>query len=106
MECLKCKKYSGKSLYCRECRKIKENAGAIISQNKKKLKKILNEKEITPDRFIKFTLYTEHIRSNTTIYLQYKETKTKYNLTRIINGFTVIFCIISLFFGFEIYLVS
>ena len=45
MKCMRCGKESKWEL-CRECKEVKHRAGALISQNKKKLKK--------PDR-VKYT---------------------------------------------------
>lgn len=102
MECLKCKKYSGKSLYCRECRKIKENAGAIISQNKKKLKKLLSECTYNSEWFIKFNLYTKNINTYGQILMKYKETEKQRIRLKIINSCSVIFVVMTIFCALEI----
>jgi hypothetical protein len=106
MECLRCKKPSGKSTYCRACRKIRDNALATVSQNKKKLIKLLLLKHISDDRFIKFYLYVERIKNNGLIYLQFKQEQTNNAFNKIVNGCTLAVCFISLRFAFEIYLVS
>ena len=63
MECMNCGKKSDKSRLCRSCRKEKETAGAIISQNKSKLKKLLNNRNYDSEWFIKFNLYVNNINS-------------------------------------------
>ena len=106
MDCLRCKKPSGKSMYCRECRKLRDNALAIVSQNKSKLIRLLKLREINEEQFIKFNLYTEHIKTNGLTYLQFKQLKTYTLFKKLVNSATVIVCMISLKFAFEIYLVS
>lgn len=61
MECLLCGKDSKRDNFCRECKEKKQNATAIVSQNKKKLRKLLQESEITLERFEKFIVYSNNI---------------------------------------------
>lgn len=102
MPCLRCKNYSGKSLYCRACRKVKENAVSTVSQNKAKLKKLLKCREISKERLTSFNLYVTNINTNALIVLQYKQEKSDYLFYKIVNSFTAAFCILSLYFAFEI----
>ena len=62
MKCLKCGKES-KREFCRECKEIKQNSSAMVSQNKKKLVRLLNSKRLTPQWFDKFILYSENIKN-------------------------------------------
>lgn len=48
MKCLKCGKES-KYEFCRECKEIKHNACAMVSQNRTKLIKLLMGKRLTPE---------------------------------------------------------
>ena len=66
----------------------------------------INLSEINEERFIKFNLYTEHIKTNGLTYLQFKQLKTYTLFKKLVNSATVIVCMISLKFAFEIYLVS
>ena len=61
MECLICGKKSNNCKLCASCRKEKETACAIISQNKKKMQKLLNTHCYDTDRFTKFNLYANNI---------------------------------------------
>ena len=60
MKCLKCGKDS-KYEFCRQCKEEKHRAGAIISQNKKKLKDLLTQNILDQQLFEKFILYTNNI---------------------------------------------
>lgn len=102
MECANCGKDSGNSRLCRECRKQKETAGAMVSQNKKKLKKLLSESSYDVERFIKFNLYTKNINHYGQILIKYKEIERKNIRTKIINACSVIVFIIDIFFFCEI----
>ena len=62
MKCLRCGKES-KWEFCRECKKIKHRAGAIISQNKTKLKNLLDKNILEPDLYERFILYTDNIKT-------------------------------------------
>ena len=73
--------YCGKKIrfwisLCKECKEIKSNSTAIISQNKKKLKKLLNQRAITSERFERFILYTNNIVKYWKILMEYKEKET------------------------------
>lgn len=102
MPCLRCKNYSGKSLYCRACRKVKETAVSTVSQNKAKLIKLLKCRELSKERLTSFNLYVTNINTNALIVLQYKQEKSNYLFYKIVNSFTAIFFVISLYFAFEI----
>lgn len=102
MECANCGKDSGNSRLCRECRRQKETAGAMVSQNKKKLKKLLSESSYDVEWFIKFNLYTKNINTYGQILIKYKEIKRQKIRTKIINTCSVIVFIIDIFFFCEI----
>lgn len=106
MPCLRCKNYSWKSLYCRECRKDKEKAVSIVSQNKIKLIKICKGKVVSKEWLDRLNLYTTNINTYALILLQYKEEKTDYLFYKIVNSFTVFFFFICCFFAFELVLVN
>lgn len=106
MYCLRCKNYSGKSLYCRECRKIKERAVSTVSQNKRKLKKLLGCEYVSQERLDRLNLYTTNINNYGLIVIQYKQEKSDHLFYRVVNSFTTIFVIISLYFAFELLLVN
>ena len=61
MNCLLCGEDSKRNNFCRECKIKKQNATAMVSQNKKKLRELLQEREITPERFEKFIIYSNNI---------------------------------------------
>lgn len=61
MKCMKCGRESKWEL-CRKCKEEKHKAGALISQNKKKLRNLLDDNILTPENFEKFILYTDNIR--------------------------------------------
>ena len=63
MECMNCGKKSDGSRLCRSCRKEKESAGAMVSQNKSKLRKLLNNHSCDSEWFIKFNLYVNNINN-------------------------------------------
>jgi hypothetical protein len=58
MKCLNCGKESKWEL-CRDCKEKKHQAGALISQNKKKLKNLLEKSILEPENYSKFILYTD-----------------------------------------------
>ena len=72
MKCLKCKNESWNSVFCRNCKEILGNATASVSQNKKKLLKLLLINKYTKERFDKFILYAENIIRNWWIITEYK----------------------------------
>ena len=102
MECANCGKKSDNSRLCRECRKQKETAGAMVSQNKKKLKKLLSECSYNSDWFIKFNLYTKNINTYGQILMKYKETEKQRIRLKIINTCSILVLIVNIFFAFEI----
>lgn len=106
MECVSCGKKSDNSRLCRECRKQKETAGAMVSQNKKKLKKLLSECTYNSDWFIKFNLYTKNINTYGQILMKYKDAERINMWVKIINSWSVIVWIVWLFFAFQVALVS
>lgn len=74
MKCLKCWDES-KYQFCRKCKEDKHKAGAIISQNKTKLKDLLNYNILEPEIFSRFILYTDNIIKRWKIYMEYKSRK-------------------------------
>lgn len=77
MKCMRCGKESKWEL-CRECKEIKHKAGAMISQNKKKLRKLIEWNILEPEKFSKFILYTENIKKRWETYMEFVHKK---NLT-------------------------
>ena len=106
MECANCGKKSDNSRLCRECRKQKETAGAMLSQNKKKLKKLLSKCTYNSDWFIKFNIYTKNINTYGQILMKYKETERINMWVKVINSCSVMVWMIWLFFAFQVALVS
>lgn len=76
MKCLRCGKES-KYEFCRECKECKHKAGAIVSQNKSKLKELLDQNILQPELFGKFILYTNNIIKHWKIYMEYKSKKSE-----------------------------
>jgi len=58
---------------CKECKNKKWYSAAIVSQNKKKLKKLLEERSITIERIDKFILYSNNILKFSKVLIEYKE---------------------------------
>ena len=102
MECIVCKKESWKSKYCWDCRDKKQNASSIVSQNKKKLKKLMNDRELTPERLDKFILYSNNIIEHWKIVIKYREQDTRTTFERIMQYWTIGSLIMSLVFITEI----
>lgn len=59
-------------LLCKECKKRKDHSFAILCQNKKKLKLLLDESSITIDWLDKFVLYTDNIIANWKVLIDFK----------------------------------
>lgn len=76
MKCLRCGKESKWEL-CRECKEVKHRAGAMVSQNKSKLKDLLEQNILQPEVFNKFMLYTDNIIKYWKIYMEYKSKKNE-----------------------------
>ena len=74
MKCLNCGKES-KYEFCRECKEEKHRCWAIISQNKKKLRNLLDRNILEPETFEKFILYTDNIIREWKIYMWYVKQK-------------------------------
>lgn len=70
MKCLRCWKES-KYEFCRTCKEDKHKAGAIISQNKKKLKILLDQNILQPELFNRFILYTDNIKKYGETYMTF-----------------------------------
>lgn len=87
MKCLKCGKEQNWE-FCTQCKETKRNAWAMVSQNKKKLVKLLSDKRLTPQWFEKFLLYSENIKKYGSIYMEYqcvKEYRTIKTICNIVN---------------------
>lgn len=106
MLCLICWKESWRSKYCISCREKKQNAGAIVSQNKKKLKKLLELNILTPYNFNKFILYSTNIITYWKIVLKYKSEDIKTTFQRILEYWTLFSWIMSLLFISEILIIE
>lgn len=89
MECLRCGK-ENKYEFCRECKEIKHRAWAIISQNKKKLKHLIESNILEPELFHKFMLYTNNIITEWKIYMEFVEKKSSV-LFKFLN-FAILLC--------------
>lgn len=92
MKCLKCGKEQ-KYEFCRECKEIKHNSWALVSQNRKKLVKLLMWKRLTPQWFEKFLLYTENIKKYWKIYMEYQCIK-EYKTLRLVCGVINVACLL------------
>lgn len=88
MKCLRCGKDS-KYEFCRECKEIKHRSWAIISQNKKKLKNLLEHNILEPELFEKFILYTDNIIKEWRIYMSFVHQK-HITLFKILTGWTML----------------
>lgn len=89
MKCLKCGKES-KYEFCRECKELKRSCWAMMSQNKKKLIKLLNSDWLSIEWFDKFKLYTENILRYGRIYMEFKE-KKRYRIMKWIVWWVILF---------------
>lgn len=88
MKCLRCWKES-KYEFCRTCKEDKHKAGAIISQNKKKLKILLDQNILQPELFNRFILYTDNIKKRWETYMTF--VAKKHNLMfKIFTGTTML----------------
>ena len=87
MKCLMCGKES-KYEFCRTCKECKHKAGAIVSQNKSKLKDLLEQNILQPEAFSKFILYTNNIIKHWKIYMEYRSKKSDL-LFRFISGWSI-----------------
>jgi hypothetical protein len=74
MKCLRCGKES-KWEFCRSCKEQQHKAGAIISQNKKKLRNLLDKNILQPELYEKFLLYTDNIKKYGEIYMSFVKEK-------------------------------
>ena len=102
MKCIKCWKDSWRSKFCRNCRDIKQNAVSIVSQNKSKLVRLLQWDYLTPEWFSKFILYSTNIINYGRIVMEYKQVDTYRTFDRIMNFWTIIWCLLSMLFISEI----
>jgi hypothetical protein len=84
MRCLRCGKET-KYDFCRDCKEIRRNAGAIVSQDKKKLIKLLSDsKWLNVEWFNKFTIYTSNITKYWKIVLEF-QTKKEYKILKAVG---------------------
>lgn len=101
MKCMRCGKESKWEL-CRECKELKHKAWALISQNKKKLRNLLDQNILEPELFSKFILYTDNIRKRWETYMGFvaKKHQTIFKLitwtTMLCSGLLSLWCITSL----------
>lgn len=79
MKCMRCGKESKWEL-CRECKEVKHRAGALISQNKKKLKNLIEWNILEPEKFSKFILYTDNIKKAMRNLYGVRREKTIYDI--------------------------
>ena len=70
MRCLRCGTES-KWEFCRKCKEEQHRAWAIISQNKKKLRNLLDQNILQPELYEKFILYTDNIKKQWEIYMSF-----------------------------------
>lgn len=75
MKCIKCWEYSWSCDFCRICKEILGNATALVSQNKKKIMKLVLMNKYTREWFDKFILYTENVIKYWSIILEYRSNK-------------------------------
>lgn len=106
MECIKCWKYSWRSMFCRECRDIKQNHCAMLSSNKNKLRKLLDKTDYNIERFDKFMLYTNNILVHWKVVMEYKEVDRKRTFENLLKIWIIMSVSCSVFFIFEIVLIS
>lgn len=106
MKCLKCGRDSWAEKYCKGCKNIKRNATALVSQNKSKMKKLLNMNNYTPEWFDKFNLYSDNIKDYGRIVLEFKAVDIRYTFEKLLTYWTIVDCCISAFFIFELILIS
>ena len=92
MKCMRCGKESKWEL-CRECKEVKHRAGAIISQNKKKLKNLIEWNILEPEKFSKFILYTDNIIKEWKIYMEFVKEK-HYTIFKFITWTSVVFSVL------------
>lgn len=83
---------------CKECRNKKRYNAAIVSQNKKKLKKLLEESSLTIERLDKFILYSNNIVKFGKAIMEFKENDTKRMFDKVIK-FWMISCWFILMIG-------
>lgn len=88
MKCMRCGKESKWEL-CRECKEVKHRAGALISQNKKKLKNLIEWNILEPEKSSKFILYTDNIIREWKIYMEFVKEK-HYTIFKVITWWTML----------------
>lgn len=106
MKCLKCNRESWANKYCKGCKNIKRNATALVSQNKSKMKRLLQMNNYTPERFNKFNLYSDNIKDYGRIVLEFKAVDTRYTFEKLLDYWTIVNCLVSAFFVIELILIS
>lgn len=104
MKCLKCGKEQ-KWEFCSECKEIKHNSGAMVSQNKKKLLKLLNGKRLTPQWFEKYLLYSENIKKYGKIYMEYQCVKEYRTLKLICNTINILSLLVVIWSWITIFII-
>lgn len=106
MKCLKCGRDSWAEKYCKGCKNIKRNATALVSQNKSKLRRLLQVNNYSPQRFEKFNLYTDNIKGYGKILIEFKQVDTRYTFEKLLQYGTMLNCLISAIFISELILIS
>ena len=106
MKCLKCGRDSWADKFCKWCKNIKRKSTALLSQNKNKLSRLLLTNKYSIERFKKFNLYADNIQTYGKIVLEFKAVDTRYTFEKLLTYWTAINCIISIFFIFELILIS
>ena len=92
MKCMRCGKESKWEL-CRECKEVKHRAWALISQNKKKLKNLLDKNILEVENYNKFILYTDNIKKNAETYMEFVKEK-HYTIFKFITWTSVVFSVL------------
>ena len=88
MKCMRCGKESKWEL-CRECKEVKHRCGALISQNKKKLRNLLDKNILEVENYNKFILYTDNIKKNAETYMEFVKEK-HYTIFKVITWWTML----------------
>ena len=84
-QCLLCWSPSWRCKFCRECEIRKHRASAVVSQNTRKLVALLNTKRITTAGFEKFLKYSEQIKKNGKVLMEFKTAEDLKNIIVIHN---------------------
>lgn len=83
--CLFCWSPSWRCKFCRECETRKHRSSAVVSQNARKLVALLNTKWMTTKWFERFLKYTEQIKKNGKVLMEFKTAEDLKNIIVIHN---------------------